>query len=118
MQNQLQSAYQDLQNNQPKVALAKLQEMQLHWPHNSDIAHLLALAHKAIGEIEQAMEQFKRSLEISQLQPEVHNNLANLLKSQKNYQAAEEHYQEAIELNPQYLQAWRNLAICQHAQNQ
>ena len=47
----------------------------------------------------------------------MHNNLANLLKSQRHYESAGAHYQKALELHPKYLQAWRNLAICQQAQS-
>ncbi|RBP53294.1 tetratricopeptide repeat protein [Arenicella xantha] len=117
MQDLLKSAYQDLQNQQPQQAISKLQSIAAQVPNNADVAHLLALSYKALGDKARAKQHFKQSLELNEHQPEVLNNLANLLKSEESYSDAEAHYRRAVELNPKYLQAWRNLGICLQAQS-
>lgn len=116
LQSQLTVAYGHLKGNQPKIALAKLNEIKVRWPNNCDIEHLIALSYKSLGDLELSKQHFLRSLAINSKQPELHNNLANLFKSQGQLVEAEKHYLQALSLHPEYLQAQRNLAICYQAQ--
>jgi len=114
--NQLKAAYKDLEGRQPQAALEKLKAIQQYSPNNCDVTHLIALSYKALGDLDLSKKYFLNCLKINQKQPEVHNNLANVLKSQGHFSEAEKHYIQALSLHPNYLQAQRNLAICYQAQ--
>lgn len=116
LQSQLMEVYKNLTAKRPLEALEQLKLIRSKWPHNKDVEHLSALSHKALGDWEQSKSCFSACLTIDDQQPEVHNNLANLLKSQGQLLEAEEHYLQALYLHPSYLQAHRNLAICYQAQ--
>ncbi len=116
LQGQVKAAYKDLEGRQPQAALDRLETIQQHSPDNCDVVHLIALSYKALGDLELSKKHFLNCLKINQKQPEVHNNLANVLKSQGHFSEAEKHYLQALSLHPSYLQAQRNLAICYQAQ--
>ncbi|MFT4635890.1 MAG: Tfp pilus assembly protein PilF [Arenicella sp.] len=117
LQRQLIGAYTQLKNEQPELALATLVDIQLEWPNNSDAEHLIALCYKSLGDFTRAKKHFQHCLSVDQNQPEVLNNLANLLKSQDQLSEAEKHYLQALSLQPNYLDAQRNLAICYQAKS-
>lgn len=117
LQQALMAIYSLLQTNKGGEAYSKLQPLLLKWPQNSDVAHLMALSLKAMGDEKNATEYFLRSLSLNSKQPQVHNNLANLYKSLAQYQNAEKHYLAAMSLQPKFIEAIRNLALCYSATN-
>ena len=115
LQQELMAIYSLLKNNRAGEAHSKLEPLLLKWPQHSDVAHLMALSLKAIGDEKSATEYFLRSLSLNSAQPQVHNNLANLYKSLAQYQHAEKHYLAAMSLQPKFIEAIRNLALCYSA---
>lgn len=116
LHSQLMAAHKELAHKQPQAALEKLKEINKQWPSNRDAEHLTALSYKSLGDHALSKKHFLQCLDIDHRQPEVHNNLANLLKSDGQLREAEKHYTQALSLDPSYLQAQRNLAICHQAQ--
>jgi len=62
------------------------------------------------GRHRQAYEVNKKTLKLSPQDAEVHNNFGVMLKSLGNMHQAEKHYRRAIQLKPDFAEAYRNLA--------
>ncbi|MGI9318478.1 MAG: 2OG-Fe(II) oxygenase family protein [bacterium] len=92
--------------------VTELAALHKKWPQHPDICHLLALAYKAVGDVTLAEKCFIASLSAKYVQPQVHNNLANLYNAESIFDRAVSHYQEAIRQKPDYHEAIRNLALC------
>ena len=73
--------------------------------HNN-LANVLA----GRGEVDEAIEQYRKALEIKSDFAEAHNNLASALASRGELDLAIIHYQKALELKPDYTTAHNNLA--------
>jgi len=116
-QNQLVEAHSLIQQGRHNEALVTLNSVQEKIPRNADAIHLIALAYKGIGDVEQALKYFQRSLDLNERQPQVYNNLANLQKVNSDFANAEKNYFRAIALHSTYLEAHRNLALCYAAQD-
>jgi len=63
-----------------------------------------------LGESEEAIEHFNKSLTINPHSPEVHNNLGNVLHNIGKSDEAIEHFRRAIEIRPKFSQVHYNLA--------
>src|SRR5581483_4612673 len=63
------------------------------------------------GEVEKAMEQYRKALRIVPFYSVAHNNLASALLSRGKYDLAIGEYREAIRLNPNFSQAYYNLGV-------
>ena len=112
LQQQMASVFRLIQQGNPAQALEQAQGLLRKAPQNPDVVHLTALAHKGLGNLDQAAQYFDRSLTLNKKQPQVHNNLGNLRLSQQHYTAAEKHYRQALKLQSNYPDAQRNLGLC------
>src|SRR5436190_16616718 len=70
------------------------------------------------GMLAEAVASLERSLELRPNNAEVHNELANVLFSQQNFDAARTHYQRTLQLEPGSAEANYNLANVYHQQGQ
>jgi tetratricopeptide (TPR) repeat protein len=107
----LQQLFSLLQKNQTKVVLEELTLLLSSVDDNADVMHLAAMAHKADGAIDKAIDYFIKSIDINDNQAQVHNNLANAYKQNLNSKLAEKHYKKAISLHPSYIDALKNLGL-------
>lgn len=80
-------------------------------PRNPMAAHLMGLALKGAGDLRQSEQWLRFSVELAPQRAEFHANLANLLRAQENYSAAEEAYRTALRLSPEFASARRGLAL-------
>jgi Tfp pilus assembly protein PilF len=71
----------------------------------------MGLALKGTGDLQQAEQWLRFSVELAPERAEFHANLANLLRAQKKYPAAEEAYRTAVRLAPEFASARRGLAL-------
>lgn len=78
--------------------------------NNYTAKQLLGLLYSSQQRDDLAIPLMQSSLNDENKQPAVHNNLANCLKRVGQIDAAAEHYVKAIELNRDYVDAYRNLA--------
>jgi Flp pilus assembly protein TadD len=62
------------------------------------------------GKIEEALDQYRRAIEIEPTSFKAHYNVANVLSDQQRTPEALEHYQEAVRLDPEFVPARYNLA--------
>lgn len=80
-------------------------------PRNASAAHLMGLALKGTGDLEQSEHWLRFSIQLESGRAEFHANLANLLRTRQLYAAAEEAYRAALRLMPEYPSARRGLAL-------
>src|SRR5947207_1414082 len=69
-------------------------------PHYADAVHLLGLIAYQRGDAQSAIERITRATEIDSSRPSFLNNLGNVLKEQKQLEAAVAAYSRAHQLAP------------------
>ena len=107
----LQHLFSLFQKGQTKRVLQEVEVLLTSVTDNADLLHLAAMAYKAEGNFEKAINYFTKSLAINDNQPQVHNNIANTYKQKLSWALAEVHYNKAIKLQPQYIDAIKNLGL-------
>ena len=107
----LQQLFSLFQKGQTKLVLQEIAVLLTSVTDNANLMHLAAMAHKAEGSFDEAIDYFTKSLAINDNQPQVHNNIANTYKQKLSWELAEVHYNKAIKLQPQYIDAIKNLGL-------
>ena len=74
-----------------------------------DAYYNLAICLERLGEVQGAIEHYKKALEINDENYEALNNLGNIYKNKKAYDAALQCYQRAVLVNNKYAKAFNNL---------
>ncbi|MDP6794350.1 MAG: tetratricopeptide repeat protein [Verrucomicrobiota bacterium] len=76
---------------------------------DADVFFNMGIAYKAKGEIDKAVAEYRRALELVPDYAEAHNNLGNLLKDQKKYDEAIHHFEASIKVFPDNPSTHNNL---------
>jgi len=100
-----------LSAGQPDAALAKYNEA-LQFAEaegDPDVFFNRGIAYKAKGEIDNAIAEYRRALELVPDYAEAHNNLGNLLKDQKKFDEAILHFESSIKIFPDNPSTYNNL---------
>lgn len=85
-------------------------EKNLRYTPNSYIQHNnLGMAYADTGRLDEAEKEYRKSLDISQVYPQVFYNLANVLVKQGNFDEARDYYYKAIDISPQFQAPYTNL---------
>lgn len=69
----------------------------------------LALHHEQAGRLEDAERAYRRALSVAGPQPVLCFNLANVLYNLGRKERAAERFSQAVEMDPEYVEAWNNL---------
>lgn len=93
------------------AALGKIRELLKKVPQEPNLLHLAGLASADRNDWAAAIDYLTRSLGRQPGQPEVNNNLANIYARQGNNTLAEQHYRQALSLQPEFQNAWKNLGL-------
>ena len=101
---------QQLQTN-PQLALQNLEKLLTRSAGDPNFLHLKGLALAALERHSEAVPVMEASLRAFPQQSECHSNLANSLKKLQRLDEAEQHYREALAINPAFLQARKNLGL-------
>lgn len=80
-------------------------------PH-ADVYNNLGIAYQELGQYQEALDSFHRSITLAPDRSETFNNLGSALLRMKNYPEAKEAYEHAIKLNPEFRVALDNLGSC------
>ncbi len=104
------SAFQNHQGGQLSQAEALYQQVLAQQANHVDALHLLGLIYHQSNRTTLGLALIEKAISIS---PDyaMYNNLANILREQKNYSAAIKAYQQSIALNPNYAEAYNNLGV-------
>ncbi len=79
-------------------------------PDNLFLMNLIGSCFQKINQLQKAKRIFEDIIALDRQNVHALNNLANTLKTLKNYKLAEEKYTKAIEINPKFSQAFQNFA--------
>ncbi|HEX9928495.1 MAG TPA: tetratricopeptide repeat protein [Pyrinomonadaceae bacterium] len=80
-------------------------------PNDANAYYNLGILHNNEGRIKEAIDNFRKAIELKPNYANAYNNLGNLLKDQGRIKEAEDSYHKSIELNPKNTDAYYNLGI-------
>lgn len=104
------AAHEFLKNHQWAAAREILLEASQHYPTSADVFSDLAAAERSLGQLDQAIAHYQRSLELDPKLAFVHNNLGNALTDKGQLRDAIDCFHRALVLQPRYPAALNNLA--------
>ena len=113
LQAMFNQALSSLQAGQLDSATAQIDKLLASDPQNADALHLAALIEKSKLNYGASETYFRRSLACSEKQPVVLSNLANLMKTMGRFTEANDLYLTAIEVMPNFYDAWVNRGLWQ-----
>jgi len=97
---------------QAAEAIAMFDQAAMHDQSLADgNAHRLAVLHARTGNTQQAMRQFKRALELTPGNANLHNDYGFCLLTQGERDLAEEQFRHALQLDPDNARAAMNLGL-------
>lgn len=89
-----------------------------HAPQSVRVTNGLGIAYSEKGDLEKAIEIYKKGIKMSPQTPNFYHNIANDYASMKNFSEAEKYYLEAIEADPNFIFSWQSLARLYEQTNQ
>ncbi len=95
----------------PEPALMHLKKAAEAAPTRGDIWGAMASIYSSTNRLNDAIAVGRRSVEVSPNLPEAHALLATLLLQAGDYEGSEQHYEQAIRLKPDYVEARTNHAV-------
>lgn len=104
IQQLLQNAYQSLSAGHYEAGLEIAQKALQLAPNNADTLHMMALAHKACGDINHAINFFEKSLAVNFSQKHVVQHYLNFLMQLAAYQHIQSLMQRAVAVWPNHYQ--------------
>lgn len=110
MQQQLQRAFQLLQQGQHPQAEQIGRSILSQFPNQPDALNLMGLIEKERGSLEQARLFFNKGLEIAPGHLHLMNSAGLVERELKNFTRSEAHFKNALTINPGYFYARQNLA--------
>ena len=78
-------------------------------PHRADAWHLWGVIAYQCKEYATAIERINRAIELSSNVANFHNSLGSVYQKQRNFTKANECYQKAIQLQPDFEKAYNNI---------
>ena len=95
-----------LRSEQLQVA----EKLLVEFPQNDDVVYLAGLVHNEQGDSEAAMKLWQRSLELDPTRADAHESLGHAWLLRDEYEKAEGHFRQALELDPRLQTARFRLA--------
>ncbi len=87
-------------------------------PSGQQIHNNLGDVYARQGDMQKAVEEFQKAIEINPNYADAYHNLGNTYQQMGQQDAAIENYQKALEINPKLWQSYQNLAAVYFAQGQ
>ncbi|MDD4854241.1 MAG: tetratricopeptide repeat protein [Sulfuricurvum sp.] len=89
-------------------ALDKLNRANTLSPNNTEILNKLAFIHGKMGDTQEAIALYLRSIELDGTDDLTHNAIASMYKEQGSLLLAQEHYEKALEIDEHYAITYYN----------
>jgi predicted O-linked N-acetylglucosamine transferase (SPINDLY family) len=102
---------------EPMVALEMLRVILVKDAHHIQSLNLAGIINGANGNLEESVRLLSQAVQDFPGRVELRSNLATSLIAAGNFGAAEQHLTHVVELMPDHVSGWRNLAIVLVAQN-
>ncbi|HXE55585.1 MAG TPA: tetratricopeptide repeat protein, partial [Tepidisphaeraceae bacterium] len=102
-------AVQSHRGSTPEIAEHQYRDILLHDPGHVGALRMLGLLLATGGRASEAIELLRRATQLQPADPELHYNLAKVLKQTGEWDASIGEYRQAIALRPQFPQALNNL---------
>ena len=96
-------------NRQLGVVIEKAKALTLQYPDTFVFWNILGAAAAQTGQVNQAINAFKKVIEINPDYPDAYNNMGNALKDQGKFNEAIASFNKALSLKPDYAEAYNNL---------
>ena len=110
-QNQLQFLINLYNKGLLKQALEIAEALALKFPTSATLFNIQGVVFKRLGQIDLAVEAYKKALAIKPDFAEVLNNLGNILRDQDKVDAAIEALKGAVKIQPDFADAYNNLGL-------
>ena len=110
-QEQLQSLINLYTQGQYQETLTQAAQVLKEFPNSINLYNIIGSANQSLGNLEKAVEDFKKAVSINPDFSEAYNNMGTTLKNQDKLEEAITAYEKAISLRPNYAQAFYNLGI-------
>ena len=101
----------EMSSKQPELALKNLDKLLAQRPGDPNFLHIRGLSLASLKRQREAIDAMRASLKVHAAQPECHNNLGNSYNAVGDVARAEHHYREALQLQPSYTVALKNLGL-------
>ena len=100
----------DLYNRgQFEESLQKAEEMIRDFTSNIMLLNLIAAAHAGLKNLDQAIENFKKVLEVNPHDAGAHYNIGNIYKEKEDHDSEIESYKKAVSTQPNHFQSYNNM---------
>ena len=113
--DQLMSLY---KRGQLEAVTKQTQVLTIQFPKAIALWNMLGASAAQIGQLDQAVQAFKKIISLNQNLASAHYNMGNALKDQGKLEAAIEAYNNALAIKPDYEAAHNNLVITLKSQGQ
>jgi len=107
-----------INEEQLEIAVAQANNLLIHYPKSTLILNILGIASAQIGQFDQAIKAFDRIITFTPNQASAHYNLGNVYRDKGLIQQALDAYTKALELKPNYQEAFNNLTIALESHDQ
>ena len=108
-QEQLQSLINLYTQGQYQETLTQTAQVLKEFPNSINLYNITGSANQSLGNLEKAVEDFKKALSIKPDFSEAYNNMGNALKEQGKLEEAIEAYNKALSIKPDYADAYYNM---------
>ena len=81
------------------------------FPHSAILYNIQGAALKGLGQLDQSVAAYNKSLAIKPDYAEAYNNMGNALKEQGKLEEAIEAYNKSLAIKPDYAEAYNNMSF-------
>ncbi|TSC96994.1 MAG: hypothetical protein CEN88_235 [Candidatus Berkelbacteria bacterium Licking1014_2] len=111
------SAQQDLADKNSAAATSTIKKGLYFYPHNKELKLLLAQTYFSDKKYQEAINGYQQLVQ-GETTAETLNAMANAYRDNNDIQSAKQYYRQAIELNPQFVKPYINLATILNSEHE
>ena len=97
-------------------SLIEASKLILKFPKAVILYNIIGVANRNLGQLDAAIESFKKAIKIKSDYAEAYNNMGNALKDQGKLDEAIKAFDNALDHQPKYPEAYNNMGLSLHSQ--